>query len=290
MPKKRNKAGKKLSVYKAYGLRAYSIRDETGMKLHAYINANGRLVIKASIKNKKKYYGRIKYDGARNRRSRTSSQEMLKARFERAGYHKTPTSDQNPHAVQYTNPPARRHTQVMLGVMRAKYGVGAQATANWYKTQVAVRDNGPAIPPGISFEWCHLVGHGLGGADAAGNLVAGTKGCNSEQLIIENAIWSYRDENRAQISIDVNCSLRQNGASVVDHLGGVIRYRILAGGAGEIYVRYIDCFRGTEPSGDLEARIHGEVVEAINRYLRTTFPVSRDELDDIEEAVEEADW
>jgi hypothetical protein len=278
----RNRAGYKLSVYRLDRTSpTYHIRDEHGMKLIAYRHpATRRFVIKAVIKNSKKYYGRINYNTATRVRSRTSSQELLKSRFESATYSKCPTNVLATHPVRYVAPPARRHTVVMNA--ETLNLVGAARSATEYARGARVIDL-PRVPRGINFEWCHLIGHGLGGADAVGNLVAGTKECNSEQLIIENVIWSYRNEQTASISICVNASVR--GSNLTKHVGGVIRYRIF--GHNElIFEHYIDCFRATKPNGEAEGIFSCKVYEAINGYLRTQYPASDEEIDSIEEAVD----
>jgi hypothetical protein len=60
-------------------------------------------------------------------------------------------------------------------------------------------------------EWCHLFGHGDGGAETPENFVSGSKHCNSEQLALELAQRLYRDKG---IRVKVSAYLMPAKASV----------------------------------------------------------------------------
>ena len=49
---------------------------------------------------------------------------------------------------------------------------------------------GAPVIAGGGYNWCHLIGHGAGGSDAATNILAGSTHCNSEQLQIEKIAYA----------------------------------------------------------------------------------------------------
>ncbi len=49
------------------------------------------------------------------------------------------------------------------------------------------------IRNGISYEWCHLIGHGDGGVEIPENFVSGSHYANTEQLAIETGLRKFRD-------------------------------------------------------------------------------------------------
>ncbi|HWB95554.1 MAG TPA: hypothetical protein VG672_02600 [Bryobacteraceae bacterium] len=75
---------------------------------------------------------------------------------------------------------------------------------------------------GRRYEWCHLVAHSMGGRDRPSNVVAASRGNNSEQLAIENILSAYRTENLFLVRIEAGLLNTGHGK----HLGTVIRYSI----------------------------------------------------------------
>jgi hypothetical protein len=72
--------------------------------------------------------------------------------------------------------------------------------------------------PRTDQEWCHLQGHGDGGANHATNLVAGSEHCNTEQLAMEVA----QRKRKTEIGLKVEAYLRPGCADVADWM----RYKL----------------------------------------------------------------
>lgn len=90
---------------------------------------------------------------------------------------------------------------------------------------------GPPVA-GEPYEWCHLVGHGEGGAENAGNLVAATKSANTEQLAIEEGFRKARLSaafRRKRKSDGIDLLLKVTAYTIPGHndVALWIRYRIV---------------------------------------------------------------
>lgn len=226
-------------------LDTYCVRDARG---HQYI-VTGSTVRRGAYSGPS-YYGRINFRP--NAGWRAANMSRLRNEFNR-----------NPHRKRsarrvFYSAILRRTTQVMNGATKAMFGEAKTAT------QYA---RGCGYAGGAPFEWCHLAAHGYGGPDSLENIVAGTANCNSEQLIIENALWQYRNEELFEVHIS-STVLHPVGAP---HLGGVIRYRIYAGGQ-KIFTHYIDCFSHSRPDGVYEDSLFYEVVASLNEALAELCP------------------
>lgn len=131
------------------------------------------------------------------------------------------------------------------------------ATGTPSATTYATSNGAPAIVGG--YNWCHLIGHGGGGSDAAANLVAASTHANSEHLIIERIVYAYK-----------------NKGIIVDHryepFGGLriaktMRYQVLHQNK-VIFERLVDGFRATKPDAVelhvVEVKLTAAITEALD--------------------------
>lgn len=148
----------------------------------------------------------------------------------------------------------------------------------------------PHLPPPISattyanalglqgaYEWCHLIAHSMRGGDGQANVVAGTDNNNSEQLIVENLLAAYRQEQAFQMRVSARLLDAGNGR----HMGLAIRYEVSDGQA--IRALFFDSQTQRVPSG-----IHVEaLMESLARWLnhslraRATVHVTPHELQQV---------
>ena len=116
----------------------------------------------------------------------------------------------------------------------------------------------PVIAGG--YNWCHLIGHGAGGSDAANNILAGSTHCNSEQLQIEKIAYQYRSKG-----VSLSCQAQRHGNS--QYLARSITYYVKVNGR-TVYTRQMDAFRATKPSFIEVAKVGNDITEAITDALR----------------------
>lgn len=114
----------------------------------------------------------------------------------------------------------------------------ADGVATGSATVYAAGKGAPVVPGG--YNWCHLIGHGGGGSDAATNVVAASTHANSEQLEIEKILYRYKKKG---VSARVTAELVPGAA----HLASALVYIVYFQGA-EIFRRRIDGFRSSKPS------------------------------------------
>lgn len=95
--------------------------------------------------------------------------------------------------------------------IRLNAGTVMQSSATNYAQVVT------GAPQATVFEWCHLIGHGDGGAENAPNFVAGTHYANTNQLAIEVARRAQGDNFRLKVTAYVDPNT---------HLARYIRYKI----------------------------------------------------------------
>lgn len=114
-------------------------------------------------------------------------------------------------------------------------------------------------PPLSGYEWCHLWGHGLGGTDQAGNLVAASKHANSEQLQMERIVHGYRNKG-----IVLRVGWERFGGDPLGRVARTIVFELLFGGR-VIYSRNILGLRATAPTWAEVARVGSDVTAAITK-------------------------
>jgi hypothetical protein len=116
----------------------------------------------------------------------------------------------------------------------------------------------PVIAGG--YNWCHLIGRGAGGSDAASNIMAGSTHCNSEQLQIEKIAYQYKSKG-----VSLACDAQRVGGS--QYLARSITYHVKVNGR-IVYTRQMDAFRSTAPSFLEVAKVGNDITEAITGALR----------------------
>ena len=95
--------------------------------------------------------------------------------------------------------------------------LNAGTVMGWRATHFAQVGLQLEAPPATAFEWCHLIGHGDGGAEIPQNFVAGTHYANTNQLAIEIARRSQGNNFRLKVTAYVDPRTR---------LARYIRYKI----------------------------------------------------------------
>jgi hypothetical protein len=158
--------------------------------------------------------------------------------------------------VVWNNKPRSPTPQQAMG--RAIFGVSA-CEAWEYANYIGVK----TPDKGQNYEWCHLLGHGLGGKETVGNLVAATHACNTEQLCIER--W-LRDKAARGIKCEVkiNAQMAREGP----HLAEAISYTVYGPCKGPLlYYKWIDARRTVEPSPSERDKVWG-ILEAAYKKLR----------------------
>lgn len=239
---------------------SYHARDLFGVEYIVFPNFDGWYPIERLDGS---WYRRISY---RIYRNRTQGQESLKQAFNNSRYH----SEEQKITVRYSSIPKRHHTQSMNAEMTSRFEETLSASKYVERMKERVCN--------INYDWCHLASHGLGGSDDPNNIVAGTTHCNSEQLIIEKAIYKYKNENRF-FSIRVQSSI--NKCNDKRFVGEVIKYEILDINDEACFTWYINCRRRWKPTKDEQFSLEKKVYKAMNLSLQKIYHVE----DDIKERV-----
>lgn len=174
--------------------------------------------------------------------------------------------------------PRRTHTAAMNAATMFEVGAVLSATDYARRGHGAYWTRGHAA---IRYEWCHLVGHGLGGADATANLVAATCHQNTEQLILECVLYGYRMEG---FDVEVEAKIARG----TQHLAESIWYKVLLAG-NVVYSRTMDCRRVTRPSWDEYRSVAADLRTRLNEALEARYEADDDlryeEWEHIEENV-----
>lgn len=173
-------------------------------------------------------YGRINHRGGRRFTAHVRTASALRQAFESAtetkvsGWQSLPSVRSNKR---------RTSNQGMTGTMEALTGDSRSANeyVEWLDRGLDAR----------KWEWCHLISHATGGRDDESNIVAGVKGNNTEQLVIENALQLYRTENAFDFQVSAAVADGADGK----HLGDVIRYEVRFRADPSTYSRDLDCQR-----------------------------------------------
>lgn len=119
--------------------------------------------------------------------------------------------------------------------------------------------------PNVFFNWCHLVGRGVGGTDDVENVMAGTTHCNSEQLEIESML--YLMTNVPDLWLKVTAIPKGHHA----HLAGTIIYQVRARNTGREFTHKINGLRTLIPSA-LEFRaVREQLLKSL--FTREFLPV-----------------
>jgi hypothetical protein len=151
----------------------------------------------------------------------------------------------------------RIHTKQMKAATLAEVGEELSATQYARKGGLLTFNKGHSA---ISYDWCHLVGHGLLGKDIPGNIVAATAFQNSEQLILETVLHDYRME---KLMLNVEAKLAYGWK----HLAESIWFRVMLNG-DTIYSRTMDARRATKPDFNEYTEVSTDMRRQLNRGLK----------------------
>lgn len=158
----------------------------------------------------------------------------------------------------------------LFGVTSSATGYVKQITAKITDVNDDVADS--ALPlhrdlvfQSMQYNWCHLLGHGLGGKDGNANIVVATTHNNSEQLAIEEVLKEYTNEG---ISVSVVATL----VPTTDHLAYYIDYSVSLGGF-EVYTQRLDGARAFAPTDQEKERIQRNLRSQLNQALSIVYPV-----------------
>jgi hypothetical protein len=110
------------------------------------------------------------------------------------------------------------------------------AMGNRSATDVAFDALGPDKMAAEPYEWCHLVGHGEGGPETSGNLIAATYSANTEQLAIEEGFRMARKHDGVDPLMKVTAYPIPESRDVADW----IRYKIVKADGTKILDHAID--------------------------------------------------
>jgi hypothetical protein len=173
--------------------------------------------------------------------------------------------------------------QGMAGDVAPLLPVGTIPSATNYAAFLRTVVPPVSISTAPRWHWCHLIGHGLGGDDGPGNVLAGTMQNNGEQMAIENALVLYANEHALNIEIMVQGTRLNAGDG--RFMGDVIKYEINCHAAGTPLTLYLDCqpsrhSLSAEHFGKIHSTVTGWLNECLERTYRNT--VSRTEIREIE--------
>ncbi len=277
---KKKKLGKKVVAYKRPGKPSIFVRDEYGHEIVLRTTQGGDFSSRSYV-HACTYYGRIAFQGGV--RTRLPNQQVLKSRFDSAYYH----TGANVTQIDSPNKAKRRQVQEMSAVMQQMFGKPLSATE--YALEIKGmplsinRDPQKKTKHGypqtsLRFEWCHLVGHNVGGADTPDNIVAGSQHVNSQQLLIENCLHKYFYEQGFSIRVQASVLGDPNSNSKKRYFGDVIKYEILGDGNETLFIYYLNCIQRTKPSLHQFTLIERNVITAMNLYLQKKYEVSQNDL------------
>lgn len=160
--------------------------------------------------------------------------------------------------------------ETLFGVKSNATGYVKQITAEVPETEDQVANS--VLPlhrdlafQGMQYNWCHLLGHGLGGMDGTTNIVVATTHNNSEQLAIEEVLKEYTNEG---IGVCVVATL----VPTTDYLAYFIDYSVSLGGF-EVYSQRLDGARAFAPTDEEKERIQRNLRSQLNQALSTFYPV-----------------
>jgi hypothetical protein len=244
-----------MAVYLRPNGTAYHVRDSLGHHWTVQHDGMGCSKLKYHSVSHAKYYGRIDFDPEAPR-NRTPALDVLVSKWSAARDKKRTYA-----FVQHSNKKLRTHTAQMNSEMRdwgLLDGYGHPLSATRYATHFNVRKH-----DGLNYEWCHLVAHGLGGQDSPENLFLGSKPHNSEQLIIESAVYNYKIEAGLFV-VDVTAGLPNKKFSAKGFIADVVQYRVQNSRNDDIFIHLMDPHRITTPNADIENKLYADVVHALN--------------------------
>lgn len=227
--------------YRRFGSPTVYARDEYGRYKTFSITPQGIRELPGCIDTLGPIYGRVNFANNVRFNGHTRNQNALRQLYAVAAQANLLTTAWT-HLPGNVSAVRRQTNQGMNHAMTVLTGQSCSATryAIWFDG----RNPAYGVRGDQRWEWCHLLAHGMGGADNHTNIVAARKGNNSEQLAIESALQMYRRERVFQMKIR---SLRLNGGDGV-HLGNLIRYKVRCIFGGNPYNRFLDCLNAPDPS------------------------------------------
>ncbi|MFC4734155.1 hypothetical protein [Salipiger abyssi] len=175
-------------------------------------------------------------------------------------------------------PPGRNKSdrvpnQGMKGAMQTLNPASSTFSAGEYAKFLEDPPRNYPLVHGATWHWCHLISHGLGGGNGPGNVVAGTKQNNGEQMAIENALALYRSEQLAEFSFRVRAINTDIGPG--RHMGKVICYEIRCETVAPAY-GLLSFFLDCQPKRHTLTPVHfytvyRDVVRWMNRSLERSY-------------------
>jgi hypothetical protein len=238
--------------------RSIYVRDSTGRYNVYTINGDTVRRLPAGATSLGPVYNRVDYVNNIRFTAFVRTQSQLAAAYLQAA-HKLSTLWVNlPSNSADTR---RAPNQGMNGPTQGLTGNRMSATdyAAWYQGR---HPNGP-VRAHTRWEWCHLLAHGMHGADDETNIVAARRNNNSEQLAIENALHLYRQEKAFTMKISAALVDGNDG----QYIGNVIKYRIRCVHGGGDLVIYLDCLHAPRPSQIHFQRVFETVAHWANNKL-----------------------
>lgn len=149
--------------------------------------------------------------------------------------------------------PTRKKRSYVANMRDATQAEGHITTGN--ATEYAGHFNAPAV----SYNWCHLVGHGGGGTDNPDNLVAASTHCNSEQLAIESVLYRFRNRG---VSVRVEAEIEGGTLYLAKRLTFMVKMNGRA-----IWIRRINGYRTSFPTYTELTSVKESLVTEITKNL-----------------------
>lgn len=235
---------------------ALHVRDLHGGH-HTVVNRNGTFVATAQSTSAP-WYNRVAWNGARSTRGKSPDfKELFKSAAANEllspGLVPLPTSRATTRRVA---------NQGMTAAMTALFAPPVPTSATQYAAALGLQG---------TYEWCHLVAHSMKGRDGPGNVVGGTKNNNSEQLVVENLLSAYGQENAFGMTV----TARLQNAGLGQHMGVAIRYEVTDG--NYTFTLYFDSQTQNQPSGVHVEALMQKLARWLNQCLvdRATVHVTR---------------
>ena len=226
--------------YRRIGSETIYGRDKSGRYTCFQLNQGNVSPLPSGIKKLAPIFNRVDFSNRVRFSGRTRNQRTLTIHFNESPNILTSAWVDLPDSLSHSR---RETNQGMNNAMNTLTGEPYSATeyADWYDRQNPRTRINTDLK---KWEWCHLRGHAMGGADNETNIVAAVKGNNTEQLAIESALMMYRREYLFAMKISAGLLDNQNGK----HIGNVIKYEIKCFYGGCNFVYYLDCLSAPAPS------------------------------------------
>ncbi|MES2673816.1 MAG: hypothetical protein V4660_06220 [Pseudomonadota bacterium] len=241
--------------YKRFEPDTIFVRDKQGRCRAFRIRGGNAYPSGSTVTSAGPTYGRFDWQNRRRFTASVRSSSVLESAF-------LNTPEAQIRKTDWFNLPRSRSVSRRTGNQGMKHAMinltGANRSALDYILWINDRSLSHA-----GWEWCHLQAHSMGGRDEHQNVVAARRGNNSEQLIIENALQMYRQENIFEMRVSAALFNNNNGK----YAGNIIRYEIRSRANSNRLIHHLDCLGAPNPSGIHHGAMHQGICRWANIKL-----------------------